>query len=374
MNVFLRGLFMRLFWLFSRLRQGRGVESQFSALEAEVPSSPPLLDAMAFALTDVQDPWPFVIPLGQRIGIIVVGAGGTGSWLIPHLARLVYEFNRKEEHIVEKRSASLLIVDHDIVEEKNVKARQNFCPPEIGYPKAQVLSNRMALAFAMNREEISARVASFDTSMVRQYPADSIFLVGCVDTVSARSELARCLTFNSSRARITYIDGGNGSDWGQIFIGNTATVDELKGCLRDPICARLPSPALLAPSMFVVPKEEKVEATTVKLSCGDLMVDSQEGNRQSRTINNHMASLMYAYVERLIYGSITTFATWTNLAPIDTHSSCITPQALAIALGKEASFASFFTLSPDEADDEDDEDSDPDDDEILAAELEEALP
>ncbi len=297
---------------------------------------------MMFPVLDMAAPWPFVIAQQQHISMIVVGAGGTGSWLIPHLARLVYEFNRTEEHIIEKRSISLLIVDHDIVEEKNVKARQNFCPPEIGYPKAQVLSNRMALAFTLRREEIGALCIPFDSSMVRRSQADSTLLVGCVDNADARSALAHCLTLNDPpNPRITYIDGGNGSDWGQIFVGNTATTDVLKGCLHAPICARLPSPALLAPSMFVARHAEEASLTTIRLSCGDLVLSDQ----QSRTINTHMASLMYTYVERLIYGSITTFATWTNLSLMDTHSASITPQALAHALGNSPS---FFTMDEEE--------------------------
>jgi hypothetical protein len=328
---------------------------------------------------DLQPPCPFVAPQGNSIRIIVVGSGGTGSWLIQHLGRLVWEFNRKEEHIVEKRSASLLIIDHDSIEAKNVKTRQNFCPPEIGKNKAQVLRNRQAIAFTMNREEIVALDKPFSSALVSQYSADLIILVGCVDNAQARAEMANCLTFNaySTHRHIVYIDAGNGEHWGQIFVGNTASLKELKGCLHGPICTRLPSPALLAPSMFMVPKEKEEETSTatVRLSCGDLVVDGQEGNSQSRTINNYMASLLYVYIENLVYRSITTFATFANLSLIDTHSSSITPQALAIALGKPPEFACFFTMHPDDDKDEEEEMGDePDEDEILAAELEDALP
>jgi hypothetical protein len=174
--------------------------------------------------------------------------------------------------------------------------------------------------------------------------------VGCVDNAEARAEIASCLAFNARSREVPcfwYIDAGNGSNWGQVFVGNTATLDELKGCLHEPICMRLPSPALLAPSMYEVPKREKETQPEIKrFACGDLVVDGQEGNRQGRTINTSMAALLFAYVERLLYGSLNTFATWTNLGMFETHSEYVTPGALARALDKPAKFASFFTTQP----------------------------
>src|SRR5437660_10285254 len=105
-----------------------------------------------------------VVPYqSERIQIVVVGAGGTGSWLIPHLARLIWDFNRTWEQIHEEkpRRASLLIVDHDKVEDGNIRARQNFCPAEIGYPKAQLLAHRFAIAFGLDEHEIDAHVGMF---------------------------------------------------------------------------------------------------------------------------------------------------------------------------------------------------------------------
>ena len=306
---------------------------------------------------DLHDPWPVVARQGSQVQIIVIGAGGTGSQLVPNLARLVWDFNQQhDEHAAgAKRRASLLIVDHDIVAEKNVRARQNFCPPEIGYPKAQVLANRYAIAFGMRKDEIGALVKPFTSEVLQKHYSDLVILVGCVDTAEARVAIAECLKSNSpaSVPRIWYVDAGNGFHWGQVFVGNTATIADLRGCLHDPICARLPSPALLAPSMFEAPPEEEAASTTMKLSCGDLVLTTQEGNRQSRTINTHMAALVYTYVEQLIYGTITTFATYTNLPTFETHSVPVTPEALGRVLDQQPE---FFTMHPDDEDEDEDED------------------
>lgn len=57
--------------------------------------------------------------------VVVIGCGGTGSWLIPALARLT-------------ESRPILLVDGDRVSESNV-ARQNFIPGEVGRSKAECL-------------------------------------------------------------------------------------------------------------------------------------------------------------------------------------------------------------------------------------------
>lgn len=299
---------------------------------------------------DVESPWSVVAPRASHTSIIVIGAGGTGSRFVHSFVQTVCEFNRDEDNIAEKRRVSLLIVDYDRVAEKNVRARQNFCPAEIGFPKAQVLANRYRIAFSLGKDEVSALVKPFSRDIVSRHGGGLTILVGCVDNAAARAEIASCLTNNRNYEvpRYWYIDAGNGSDWGQVFVGNTATLEELQGCLHEPICSRLPSPALLAPSMYEVPHEETAVTEIKRFVCGELTMDGQEGNRQGRTINTSMAALLFAYVERLLYGSLTTFATWTNLSLFQTHSESVTSSALANALGKPASFASFFTMAPDD--------------------------
>ncbi len=312
---------------------------------------------MLEAAVDLQAPWPVVARAGERVEIVVIGAGGTGSQLVPHLAKLVCDFNRQqpgEANEGAKRRASLLIVDADSVAEKNVRARQNFFPPEIGAPKAQVLANRYGIAYHMRKDEIGALVQPFTQEILRKHYRDLLILVGCVDNAEARASIAAYLQSDSWSAvpSTWYVDAGNGSHWGQVFVGNTARLSDLRGCLHAPICARLPSPALLAPSMFETPAEPGgVASTTMRLSCGDLVLNEQEGNRQSRTINLHMAALVYGYVEQLIYGSISTFATYTNLRAFETHSVPVTPASLSRVLDVPPG---FFTMHPDDEDEEGD--------------------
>lgn len=291
-----------------------------------------------------------VVPYqSEYIQLIVVGAGGTGSWLIPHLARLVWDFNRTWEQIHDEkpRRASLLIVDHDTVEDGNIRARQNFCPAEIGYPKAQVLANRLAFAFGLDGKEISARVGQFSPSQIGQRFGALTIICGCVDNAAARAEIARCLDRENGRNEkhpplTWWVDAGNALNSGQVLCGNAATAEQLQGTLAGPFCLRLPAPSLIHPELLQPRPEELVEASA-QLSCKDLVLAGEPAMRQSRTINSHMAALVYGYVEHLVYGGLTTFATYTDNSTFTTRSLEATPEGFAQALGMPTT---FFTTSP----------------------------
>jgi hypothetical protein len=51
-----------------------------------------------------------------------------------------------------------------------------------------------------------------------------------------------------------------------------------------------------------------------------------------------MASLLYGYVEMLIYGGLTTFATYTDASTFTTRSLETTPEAMSQALGLPTTF------------------------------------
>ena len=56
--------------------------------------------------------------LNKSVKIVMLGAGGTGGHIAPHLYRLLHALDRPVE---------VIIADGDIVEEKNL-VRQNFIP------------------------------------------------------------------------------------------------------------------------------------------------------------------------------------------------------------------------------------------------------
>ena len=89
----------------------------------------------------------------NTLRFIVVGAGGTGSFVVPALARLIFELKQQQN-----KSAEMLIVDPDVVESQNIP-RSNFCFAEVGRYKAQTLAERVATAWGI---ETSFSCESFD--------------------------------------------------------------------------------------------------------------------------------------------------------------------------------------------------------------------
>src|SRR5579885_167579 len=84
-----------------------------------------------------------VLPFqAERIHILVVGLGGTGSFLARHVACLVSLLTTAG------KKASLTFIDPEKVESVNLP-RENFCRAEIGRYKAETLAMRYAQAFGI---------------------------------------------------------------------------------------------------------------------------------------------------------------------------------------------------------------------------------
>lgn len=78
----------------------------------------------------------------RPVKVVMLGAGGTGGHIAPHLYRLLYAL---------ERPVRFIICDGDVVEEKNL-VRQNFIPADLGENKARVLAERYSSVFGMETE------------------------------------------------------------------------------------------------------------------------------------------------------------------------------------------------------------------------------
>lgn len=144
--------------------------------------------------------------------IILIGAGGTGGYIAPHLYRIAYASGSE---------VRIIIADGDIVEEKNL-IRQNFAHCDIGKNKAQVISQRYASAFGIKTEYIPDFIEDKDTlkklvsNDVGSYYRSNIILIGAVDNNRSRQ---LCHEVFQEARNLIYIDSGNGEYTGQVVCG-----------------------------------------------------------------------------------------------------------------------------------------------------------
>jgi len=210
--------------------------------------------------------------------VVLVGCGGTGSFVALHLARLAYHLRARTG-----QTLAITFVDPDTVEEQNV-GRQNFCPAEIGQSKSWTLMRRYNAAFGLAMRAI---VAPFAREMLPG--GKPVLLVGCVDNAAARRELD---TATRQRTRVWWLDAGNHEFSGQVLLGNRDIAHPEISPLG--FCAALPLPSVVHPELVqdtaIHPMDESVE------SCAELAAR----DAQSLMINQMMAGWVAAYLARLL--------------------------------------------------------------------------
>lgn len=260
----------------------------------------------------------FVTRITTQIQIVLVGCGGNGSWLAPHIARFLALLRERG------KQASGLFVDPDVVEPVNIP-RQNFCQEEAErrLPKALTLAQRYGAAWGVN---IGYCLETFDAQLLHDVYTKLVVLVGCVDTAAGRTALWKALDLNahySEAPPILWLDCGNGDVYGQVLFGNVRTTEALKsGFDTSGLCRALPCPAWQHPDLLVPLPEE---AQPNRLSCAEMAI----ANAQSITINAMVAAVAAEYLKALLLtGTLRSFATYINLPTCSITSRPITRQAL----------------------------------------------
>jgi len=157
--------------------------------------------------------------LNKPVKIVILGAGGTGGHVAPHLYRLLHTLDRYTK---------VIVCDGDIVEAKNL-VRQNFISADLGKNKARVLAERYASAFGLEVSYIPDFIEDENKLaklvMPDMYHADPYsdkmekglsILIGCVDNNRSRQ---LCHQVFKAADDLIYIDSGNGEYSGQVVCG-----------------------------------------------------------------------------------------------------------------------------------------------------------
>mgnify|MGYP005858237899 FL=1 len=148
-------------------------------------------------------------PVDRPIHIVMIGCGGTGGHIAPHLYRLLHALFRPSK---------VILCDGDIVEKKNL-VRQNFIASDLGKNKAEVLATRYSGAFGMENC-FSDRFAESEQQLKSLLEPDQknslVILIGAVDNNRSRQ---LCNSVFCQARDLIYIDSGNGLANGQVVCG-----------------------------------------------------------------------------------------------------------------------------------------------------------
>lgn len=164
----------------------------------------------------------------RPVKIVMLGGGGTGGHIAPHLYRLLYALDRPVRFI---------LADGDIVEQKNL-VRQNFTEADLGENKAKVLAERYSNVFGLetayvpsfveSEERLAALIAPevwrtdgshYDPQygdFVSNTVEEMVILIGAVDNNKSRQLCHRAFL---AAKELIYIDSGNGEYTGQVVCG-----------------------------------------------------------------------------------------------------------------------------------------------------------
>ncbi|HEX2909887.1 MAG TPA: ThiF family adenylyltransferase [Chloroflexia bacterium] len=277
---------------------------------------------------------PVIVPGGsdRLVRLVLVGCGGTGSWLSGGIARVAWELQRMG------RQVEVQFWDFDKIEPQNVP-RQCFSPAEIGLHKAEVLALRYGAAWGI---PITTYLQPFDPRKLGlgdhygySYNRPVTILLGAVDNAAARRTLAQALDSNENNRQapaIWHIDCGNSKSSCQVLIGSHNKVEDLREAFSLS-CNALPSPTLQHPELLD-PLPEELPGAGERMSCAELVAV----NAQSMTINKLAASLAEEVLVRLLTGKLTYFAVYADQESGTVRARYTNPDEIAAAIGKTAAF------------------------------------
>ncbi|MFM0051432.1 PRTRC system ThiF family protein [Caballeronia grimmiae] len=142
--------------------------------------------------------------LERSWNVVVVGAGGTGSAVLPSLARLHHAMLE----LGHPGGIDCTVFDDDTVSPTNV-GRQGFYPNDVGEYKASLIVNRLNALMGTNWRAETRRFGPGEPL----YNVDLV--IGCVDTRAARAAIVGAAQHTGAY----YLDCGNDTDRGQVVIG-----------------------------------------------------------------------------------------------------------------------------------------------------------
>lgn len=137
--------------------------------------------------------------------IAIIGTGGTGGNLVSLVARML-----SATYV----NTTLLLVDGDMVEEKNLK-RQPFSKRDVGLNKARALAKKVEATYDCKVEYSGNYILSVEEMEALLEDYAHPIVIGCVDNHKARKVMH---DWFDKTPNCIYIDVANEDTWGDCFV------------------------------------------------------------------------------------------------------------------------------------------------------------
>lgn len=166
-------------------------------------------------------PEKLCVNLGRNVAFVVFGCGGTGSYFVRDLARIVGIYAQQNN-----RRDRILLMDGDTVEDSNLR-RQNFIMSDLGKNKAEVLAQRYSRSFGADIAYLPEYLKPENTYKVLEFIGSSpCVLVGCVDNNKTRHIIHSIYNRLRGGYPAVYLDSGNEEYAGQVVF----SINEARTC------------------------------------------------------------------------------------------------------------------------------------------------
>ncbi len=224
---------------------------------------------------------------------IVIGAGGTGGYLVADLAR--YIASNKKIY------GAITLIDGDNVEEKNL-IRQNFVLADVGKNKAEALAIRYAAHFGINiqyypkfldKPGVLSKIISeavLPKYLQKFFKMEPVIL-GCVDNNKSRALIYTVFAANSG---CCWIDAGNDIHFGQVVLGYNclaSMISPINLPIDLPMEFSLPCTIEANPSMM-----NNLAKLPTEMSCAEHAISSPQTIFANRTASSLMLNFIHTYV------------------------------------------------------------------------------
>lgn len=220
----------------------------------------------------------------HRLHVIIIGLGGTGGYLFPNIARVIYQLNADG-----RKDIMLTAVDGDIIEHKNVN-RQNFFLPDVGKNKADLMTTRHGRLFGEQYGTVKQYIEDEETLEEVIFQDDRFpIIVSCVDNHKTRQLIHR--VYEANPEKMIWVDSGNEHFTGQVVVGYKSDRKVSETPFAEPTMFHMPSIIEVFPDILSTESRFNSE-----ISCDEMAVD----NIQNIAANITAATQLFIQLNILI--------------------------------------------------------------------------